>query len=100
MNLIGNQDVMPDFQWPTLAEMKKFPINKRIKLNKIVFKQKPSLKGIQLKFTNGIESPLFETSTGSKLPEQETSIDISSRIARVGVYVSHFHKTRRPILGF
>ena len=59
MNLLGDAEAEVNFQWPTLAEMKQFPINKRIKLNKIIFKQKPQLKGIQLQFTNGIESPLF-----------------------------------------
>ena len=41
MNLVGDAGAETNFQWPTLAEMKQFPINKRIKLNKIIFKQKP-----------------------------------------------------------
>lgn len=57
------------------------------------------MKGIQLSFTNGIESPLFETENGSKLPLKEIDVDISKRIARLGIYVSLEHKTKRTIKG-
>lgn len=89
MKLIGNQYLEPNFQWPSLAELSKFPTNKRISLNKLVFKQGPALKGIQLCFTNDVESEMFETEKGRELKIKEQDVDISKRIARIGLYVCH-----------
>ena len=75
------------------------PTNKRLSLNKFVFKQGPALKGIKMCFTNDVESDMFETEAGQELKTKEQDIDISKRIARVGVYVCHQQKTKRSILG-
>ena len=99
MKLIGNQKLEPNFQWPSLTEMESLPTNKRLSLNKLVFKQGPALKGIKMCFTNDIESDMFETEAGQQLKIKEQDIDISKRIARIGVYVCHQQKTNRSILG-
>ena len=64
MKLIGNQTLEPNFQWPSLTEIANLPTNKKLSLNKFIFKQGPALKGIKMCFTNDVESDMFETEAG------------------------------------
>ena len=56
--------VEPNMLFPREEQVTDFPVYRRIKLSSIVYKlnsDKVPLMGIQLKFTNGVKSPLFQT---------------------------------------
>ena len=52
-----------NFRWPTVEDIKKMGLTEPLKLKTIRTRgaQKDSLSAIQLVFTNGVESPLFDT---------------------------------------
>ena len=78
--------------YPTEEVIRDMPAHKRIKLSSVVYKlnsDKAPLMGIQFKFSNGFESPMFETANAayiSKVCEKE--IQFERRIAKVKVYLS------------
>ena len=52
-----------NFRWPTVEDIKNMGLTEPLKLKEIRTRgaQKDSLSAIQLVFTNGVESPLFDT---------------------------------------
>ena len=59
MQVFGNPDHPIDLEFPKVEDLANFPLHKRIKLQSVHWKNSKILKGIQLKFTNGIETPFF-----------------------------------------
>ena len=49
-------------EWPSLEDVKVFPLGKGIRLNAVGFKRSGKnepLTGLSLEFTNGVKTPLF-----------------------------------------
>ena len=65
LEAFGNEQYPITHEWPTKEELKKLPLEKQIKLNKISYKTYRDttswISSIQLGFTNDISSSLFET---------------------------------------
>ena len=77
-------------EWPTPEQLEGFPHDGYI-LQSIRFKQIDNFKelsGIQLKFLNGVESPLFEASnTSADGTLRSISIDVNAQIRYVSIRV-------------
>ena len=86
------EPLLPNQEFPTEDHVKDFPVYRRVKLSSVVFKlnsDKTPLMGIQLKFTNGVKSPLFQTASSVDVGRaQEAEIDFERRIVRANVFVS------------
>ena len=79
-----------DFESPTVDQLKLYPLKKEIKLCQIGFKTNGmNLSGIQLMFTNGVETPLFEAANAVNKELQTFDIDITKRIKKIGILVSN-----------
>ena len=50
-----------------------------------------NLSGIQLMFTNGVESPIFESETSRDRELSTVDIDITRTIRKVGLLLSNSH---------
>jgi len=59
----GHPNVPVSRVWPKSDELHMFPMDKKIKLETIILKHtsKNGLIAVQLKFANGVESPLFQS---------------------------------------
>jgi len=75
MPLVGATKMKTNFEWPSQTEVVELIRDTKPKLASIKFKQGSALKGIQLGFSPGTESPLFETERGSGLLDLQT-VDI------------------------
>ena len=84
MECFGLPQLKTDYEWPTTDDLNHFPF-RRIKLNGVAWKSVDEcpLSSIQLKFTNGIDSPLFETAKGPELSLNHEMIDDTQKIASV-----------------
>ena len=80
-------------EFPTIEDLKRFPTDKKIKLQTIAYKNASALMGIKLKFnTNVIETPIFQK---DKVAQQnyagyelkETTIDTTRRINKIAIKV-------------
>ena len=84
--------IEPNKVYPTEAVIKDYPAHKRIKLSSVIYKlnsDKAPLMGLQLRFSNGLETPLFETANASNINKvSEKEIEFEKRIAKVKVYLS------------
>lgn len=68
-------DCYPNAQ--KLKKMKRLPKEKAFNICEVVFKKDPKygfLSGIQLKFANGFETPMFQTENAKKLEAQSVRI--------------------------
>ena len=75
MKVYGNPNHPIDFEYPKNEDLDNFPLNKKIKLRQICWKNYSVLKGLQLKFTNGVETPLFQTDKMAKIePKGDAAI--------------------------
>ena len=54
MQVFGNPDHPIDLEFPTAKDLEKFPLDRKIKLKTILWKNGFILKGMQLKFTNDV----------------------------------------------
>ena len=64
-------------------------MNKKIKLNRIWYKNSGSLTGFQLEFTNGVKSSLYETERASKKdPLTYVKVDPTKRVTKVSMRVA------------
>ena len=59
---VTDREKAVNFEWPTLAQMKEFPLTKQIKLCNVHLYGGANLMQIKLHFTNGIESPMMQSS--------------------------------------
>ena len=62
------------FEWPKLADIQQLILTEPLRLTSVLtdFSRNSELNGIQLKFSNGIESPLFgQKSDSDKTTEKE-----------------------------
>ena len=60
MQVFGDATAPVDLEFPTSHDLQGFPLDKKIKLQTIFWKNNVALRAIKLKFTNGVESPLFQ----------------------------------------
>ena len=60
MTVFGDTSLPVDLEFPSSQDLQAFPLDRKIKLHTIVWRNGSGLEAICLKFTNGIESPLFE----------------------------------------
>ena len=69
MESFGDQSLPIDCEWPTREQLSKFPRDRMVKLNKIIYKRYNAdhpITGFQLGFTNGITSEMYETEWGKE----------------------------------
>ena len=67
------------------------PRDKHIKLQTVCFKHDTNdaiLGGIQLKFTHGVESPLFATAKACNKELKSAHLDTSKKITQVAMYLN------------
>ena len=58
---VTEQQNEANFEWPTLAQVKEFPLTKQIKLRSVYLYGGANLMQIKLKFTNGVESAMMQS---------------------------------------
>ena len=99
--IIGDTQIKSTFECPTNEDMKKFPLDHKIKLSGIAFKvdyelkgEDKALKGIQLQFTNDVETPMFQTKWGDQLISSEIMIDQNKPIRMIGLLLSNRNTIR------
>ena len=90
MPLFGN-DYKPCFEYPSRNELNKMPLHKQIKLCEIGFKKDDDgwLLAIQLKFTNGVESKVYQTKRGhgTKYPLEYIRVSGHKPIRQIGLLI-------------
>ena len=57
--LMGDPKVEPNFEFPTPEDIKRFPIERRIKLQKVEMMGDSALTKLKMYFTNGVESRTY-----------------------------------------
>ena len=81
---MGDAKVEPNFEFPTEADIKGFPIERRIKLEKLEMWGDSALTKVKMFFTNGVESPAYQ-SKGQNSKEYTTSVDITKKIKKIAL---------------
>ena len=79
-----------DSEYPSLDQIADFPPGP-IKLRSLHYKvneTNKTLSGIQLKFTNNVETPLFHAQSEMNSQLQSVEIDVTRTIRRVSMFVS------------
>ena len=66
--VLGDKHVEVNMEFPTLEDLKNFPVQKRIKLEKISY-QDSALHKIKLHFLQEIETPMLNCATPSGKPK-------------------------------
>ena len=96
LEVFGDANLDNECEWPTEEQLESLPLDKRVKLRRISFKQDATgsskngdpLGGIQLGFTGGVTSPLFQAKFMDSQKLQHVPVDLSKhKIARVSMYV-------------
>lgn len=93
MQVFGDPNQPIDLEFPTEADCDTLPLDKKIKLETLVWKNYDNLMAMQLKFTNGVESPIFQKDAVEKEPatgswaEKHADIDTSKSIRKVSIKV-------------
>lgn len=80
----------PNCNWPTPEIMEKWTLDSKMKLSKIYYKYAHEcwpLSSLRFEFSNGIESPTFQTSEGKYFADKEIEIDTEKTIRKVSIYV-------------
>ena len=95
LEAFGDKTLPIQYEWPTKEIMMYLPLSKKIKLNQFAYKIKDDsnngLSGIQLRFTNGVTSRLFESPHGRKdklRKGKHTRFDVSEEIRKVSMKVN------------
>ena len=57
--VFGNQFQTIDLEYPTQLDLVSFPPTEKIQLKEILYQRHDVLMGIQLRFTEDVETPLF-----------------------------------------
>ena len=61
MPMVGDKNFEPTFFWPTKKDLLANGFQRDTRLTSISFKEENALQAIQLSYTDGIQSPFFET---------------------------------------
>ena len=83
--VFGDKQIAPDLEFPRQKDLDTFPLDKRIKLQKISF-QTAALHKIKFHFTSDVESPLYECATpcnGLKSKTIETDRPLKKVMCRI-----------------
>ena len=91
MTVFGDASLHMDLEFPSSQDLQAFPLDRKIKLNAIVWRNGCGLEAIRLCFTNGVESPLFEKGNRQDLqgaPLKSMEINTAKRISSISVRVS------------
>ena len=92
LNWQTKQPMKHNQKYPKKDQVVDFPVFRRIKLCGVAYKlnsDKTPLMAIQLKFTNGIKTPLFQTSSALDIKKvQEAEIDFNKKIVKINLYLS------------
>ena len=57
--IFGNPNHPIDLEFPKMEDLYQFPLDKRIQLQSVLWKNDNVLMGIQLQFSNGVQTPFF-----------------------------------------
>ena len=79
------------FEWPTLAQLKKFDLRKNIRLNAIEVGATTNLYGLRLHFTNNISSPYFNAFDTRDQSYDRHDLQSSARLS--DIYISQDDQT-------
>ena len=60
MQVFGDAEQRIDMEFPTQEDLQGFQFEKKHKLQTILWKNNVALRAIKFKFTNGVESPIFQ----------------------------------------
>ena len=93
--VFGDKKIQPNVEFPTLNDLKNFPFQKRIKLEKITY-QDSALHKIKLHFLQEIETPMLNCATPSGKPKSKL-IDTTKTIRRICLRI---RSTDNYIFGF
>lgn len=89
--VFGDPSQKVDLEFPKLEDLVKFPHGKVIKLRGICWRNGHALMALGLKFTNGVETPLFQKDEVAKLPKlgeyavKEAEVDPQKKISKISV---------------
>ena len=88
LDTVGRYSSKINQEWPTQKQVDSMPDDKFIKLARIRYRfSDNALSGIQLLFTNGIESPIFDTEVDEQKSMKYVEIEVLERVAEVYYYV-------------
>ena len=91
MESFGDASLPIDCEWPTKEQLSKFPRDRMMKMNKVIYKRYNAdhpITGFQLGFTNGITSDMFETEWGKENNSPESvDVDVSRKIRKVSMFI-------------
>ena len=87
--IFGNPNHPIDLEFPKMEDLYQFPLDKRIQLQSVLWKNDNVLMGIQLQFSNGVQTPFFQTDAMAQKPEtgslaiKSQNIDTSRPIRKI-----------------
>ena len=88
LDTVGRYSSKINHEWPSQQQVDNLPDEKFIKLARIRYRfSEDALSAIQLLFTNGIESPVFDTEVSEEKPMQFVEVEVLERVAEVYYYV-------------
>ena len=89
LDTVGFYSLKINGEWPTEDELSYLPHYKWIKLRRIKYKfHEDALCSIQLNFTYGVTTPVFDTEIAETIPLKEKIVEIYDRIVEVHLYVT------------
>ena len=96
--LFGDESLQLDWQWPEPDQLKRLPLDKKIKLSQITYKSETnsSLQWLQLGFTNDVHSPLFEAENSTGVEWRSVDVDSKRKIRKIVMCV-HKNNTLRKL---
>ena len=96
--IFGDKNLEINQQWPEAEDLKRLPLDKKIKLSQLSYKSETnsSLQGLQLGFTNGVQGPPFETKCPSNAEWRSVEVDSKQKIRKVLMCV-HKNNTLRKV---
>ena len=93
LHAFGDKKQPVHIEFPTQKDLQEFPLDRQIKLRGIAWKNNTSLSGLQLLFTNGVKSPMFQKDAVSQIEPtgfwaiKSCEIDAAKSISRISMKV-------------
>ena len=84
--LMGDPKVKPNFEFPTPEDIKSFPIERKIKLQRIEMMGDSALTKLKMYFTNGVVSSAYQ-SNGQNSKDYTRDVDSTKMIKKISVRV-------------
>ena len=84
--IMGDTTMLPNFEFPTLEDIKQFPIERVIKLKTIEMMGDSALTKLKMFFTNGVESSAYQ-SKGQNCKDYTTEVDTTKRIKKISIKI-------------